>query len=554
MQQLKLLPKIKSNKTRAFTLVEMIIAISLGLMVLTIGTQLLITSSEGSVFATREKELQDANRIFLEQTNNSIKYATAVFTVPTKTFNASNYSKLSKDWNYLGIKKDVMIPSRLTSDGADLVAKTALVDMKYVGSGATPPSGIQLHDNQVLITVNKGGSEKLYYVQTIIAFSENINNTEFIYDIVFSKETPTTGVTGFLSSKEGKGLNYKLSVKAINTAGSTKTEVDYGIILSKITALNSFQVVDRGTPGNPAVAIAYRTDNIFKSKEGAYGVVSMVLDNSGSMSGTIEGGSTSDSSKTRIGILKKYTKELLTQFCDAGHMDIAFIPFDNYVLDGPASLSPYKLGLPEFLSVKNDKALLEAQVNYLNHRGATNTANGIRYAFYKMAKHNETLSSSGIKYKDYLIILVDGESNCSYHLTTSPESSPEFYDGDDYYTSIPDEYADDGNYHVLGRKNITYLAKNLYDKPYSKISHHESATAIETMINEKNVFLIGFSKDSSNGGSLAQIANDFHIDMNATGENQRYFEANSESALALALSGIGAAITKDLWLINGPEL
>lgn len=561
----------RKNRKRGFTLMELIIAISLGLMVLALGTQLIVSSSKGSVFATKEKELQDANRIFLEYTNNSIKYSTAVFTVPTKTFNATDNSKLSKDWNYIGIKKDVVIPGRLTSSGKEHKAQTALVNLKYVGSGAVAPS-VSLGENQTLITAIKSGGEKLYYVQTIIAFSEEVNGTEFVYDVVFSK----TDSNKFLSSKEGKGLDYKLNVKAMNGTGTAKTEVDYGTVLSKITALNSLQVVDKGTPENPAVALAYRTDNIVKNKGGVYGVVSMVVDTSGSMAWNIEGNLKKNVpiNQQRIGILKMHAKTLLDKFSETKNTDVMIIPFAS---------TTKRIGgkFPEFYSASTDKLKLENEIRNLNADGGTNTGDGLRYAFYKMGEHNQTITRD---YKDYLIILVDGASSAS--MITNPIISHgnyvqgfDFLDNNKFYTNaspgdniyflmtysngITTRILRDPNdhngircdqYNEYGKKYVTHVAKNLYDNPHAKISHYQSAEAIDKMIKEGNVFLIGFSKDVVNDPALKKIAEDFHIDTKAQGDQKRYFEATSAVDLSNALAGIGAAITKDLWMINGPEL
>lgn len=551
----------RKNIKRGFTMMELIIAISLGLMVLALGTQLIFSSSKGSVFATKEKELQDANRIFLERTNNSIKYATAVFTVPTKTFNATDNSKLSKDWNYIGIKKDVTIPARLTSSGKEHKAQTALVDLKYVGSGAVAPS-VSLGDDQTLITAIKSGGERLYFVQTIIAFSEEVNGTEFVYDVVFSK----TDSNKFSSSREGKGLDYKLNVKAMNGTGTTKTEVDYGTVLSKITALNSLQVVDKGTPENPAVALAYRTDNIVKNKGGVYGVVSMVVDTSGSMAWDIDGNDGVPVPLRRITILKKNAKELLNQFSVTKNTDVMIIPFASTVKQTGGKY-------PEFYSASTDKSILEKEIDGLNAKGGTNTGDGLRYAFYKMGEHNQTITKD---YKDYLIILVDGES--SHSMVKNPVTrrkkliSFDFINDNKFYTtSFPRD-----NVYVLesyrsghtvllgdgatrqdkehGKNYVTHIAKNLYDNPYAKISNRDSAAAIDRMIKEGNVFLIGFSKDVVNDPALKKIAEDFHIDTKAQGDQKRYFEATSAVDLSNALAGIGAAITKDLWMINGPEL
>ncbi|WP_314881292.1 VWA domain-containing protein [Filifactor alocis] len=566
----------QKNINKGFTLAEMILAVSLGLIILTLGIQLISLSSRGSVFATKEKELQDANRIFLERTNNSIKYATAVFTVPTKTFNATDNSKLSKDWNYIGIKKDVVIPGRLTSSGKEHKAQTALVNLKYVGSGAVAPS-VSLGEDQTLITAIKSGGEKLYYVQTIIAFSEEVNGTEFIYDVVFSK----TDSSKFLSSKEGKGLDYKLNVKAMNGTGTAKTEVDYGTVLSKITALNSLQVVDKGTPENPAVALAYRTDNIVKNKGGVYGVVSMVVDTSGSMAWNIEGNLKKNVpiDQQRIGILKVHAKKLLDKFSETKNTDVMVVPF--------ATTTKKKGGqFPKFYSASTDKTTLDNEIQSLNADGGTNTGDGLRYAFYKMGEHNQTITRN---YKDYLIILVDGASSSS--LITNPVivngshvQSFNFLDNNKFYHDFYDSNLKiDGTYIMQtynagqtrllpppsssyykgipcdqhgehGKNYVTHIAKNLYDNPYAKISNRDSAAAIDRMIKEGNVFLIGFSKDVVNDPALKKIAEDFHIDTKAQGDQKRYFEATSAVDLSNALAGIGAAITKDLWMINGPEL
>ncbi|WP_462274274.1 VWA domain-containing protein [Filifactor alocis] len=569
-----ILKKVRKQKNinKGFTLAEMILAVSLGIIILTLGIQLISLSSRGSVFATKEKELQDANRIFLERTNNSIKYATAVFTVPTKTFNATDNSKLSKDWNYIGIKKDVTIPARLTSSGKEHQAQTALVNLKYVGSGAIAPS-VSLGEDQTLITAIKSGGEKLYYVQTIIAFSEEVNGTEFIYDVVFSK----TDSSKFLSSKEGKGLDYKLNVKAMNGTGTTKTEVDYGTVLSKITALNSLQVVDKGTPENPAVALAYRTDNIVKNKGGVYGVVSMVVDTSGSMKLNIQGNKTDDVNIQRIGILKKHAKTLLDKFSATKNTDVMIVPF--------ASTTKKTGGqFPKFYSASTDKLKLENEIRNLNADGGTNTGDGLRYTFYEMGKHNQTITRD---YKDYLIILVDGASSSSFITEPIKDNNVKnlkFLDNNKFYNEFDDlnlqtdsvyivqtylngktrllippkiryhegiEYNSHGEH---GKNYVTHIAKNLYDNPYAKISNRDSAAAIDRMIKEGNVFLIGFSEDVVNDPALKKIAEDFHIDTKAQGDQKRYFEATSEADLSAALSGIGAAITKDLWMINGPEL
>ncbi len=398
-------------KRKGLSLTELIIALTLGVMVMGIGVQLIWGSSSSSFFARKEKHLQDMNRIFLSYTDNAIKYSTATFTIADSTFNAPNNEKLTPEWNYIGVKRNITVPGKMTRSGADLDAKTALVAINY--KGKIKPDETKLREDETLITITDSGAEH-YFVQKIIAFSDLSGDKEFLYDLKFLKPT----VEGSAGAQESNSLNYEMKLTLVD---GTSQKIDYGTIKSKLTSLNSLQVIDRGSPSDPAVAIAYRTDNVYLQKEGAHGVISMVLDNSGSMRAN-DLKDASGRRQRRIDILKIETGKLLKILSANKAADVEIVPFDNYVLVRPDGKGGYIR--PAFYSASQEyrekiigsdiyEGELKKAVDRLGAYSGTNTGAGLRYAFYSIDEKNKSLLNEhpDKAFRDYLIILVDGESN-----------------------------------------------------------------------------------------------------------------------------------------------
>ncbi len=405
-------------KQKGLTLTELIIALTLGVLVMGIGVQLLFGATNNSVFATKEKQLQDANRIFLSYTDNAIKYSTATFTVADSTFNAPNNEKLTPDWNYIGLKKNIKVPGKMTQSGKDLDVKTALVAIDY--KGKSKPDESKLKEDETLITISDGGSEH-YFVQKIIAFSDLSNGKEFLYDLRFFKPTIKEGG----GSRENNSLNYEMK---LTLSDGTSQTIDYGTIESKLSSLNALQVVDRGSPSDPATAIAYRTDNVYLKKEGAHGVISLVLDNSGSMH-TRDLKDSHGNKESRINILKVETGKLLKLLSTNKAADVELVPFDNNVLVRSDRKGGYIK--PTFYSASKEyrekiigsnvyEGKLKESMDSLGAYSGTNTGEGLRYAFYSIDEKNNDLLRERPEehFRDYLIILVDGESNAATIIPT----------------------------------------------------------------------------------------------------------------------------------------
>lgn len=406
-------------KRKGLTLVELIIALTLGVMVMGIGVQLLFGATNNSVFATKEKRLQDANRIFLSYTDNAIKYSTATFTIADSTFNTPNNEKLTPDWNYIGLKKNITIPGKMTQSGKDLDVKTALVAIDYKKK---KPDESKLKEDETLITIKDGGAEH-YFVQKIIAFSDLSNGKEFLYDLRFFKPV----ITGSKASRENNSLNYEMK---LTLSDGTSQTIDYGTIESKLSSLNALQVIDRGSPSDPAVAIAYRTDNVYLQKEGAHGVISLILDNSISMRYDMAGkNNLGDShSESRISILREETNKLLKILSVNKAADVELVPFARRVLliksDGGDEKPIFHSASQEYwektINSKVVKGKLKEAVDGLKTSSHTNTGEGLRYAFYSIDEKNKELlhKNPDKPFQNYLIILVDGDSNTASVIPT----------------------------------------------------------------------------------------------------------------------------------------
>ena len=71
-------------------------------------------------------------------------------------------------------------------------------------------------------------------------------------------------------------------------------------IETQLEALNSLQIIDRGTLADAATAVAYRDDS---RPFAVVGTIAMVFDTSGSMKEDVDGDTTYQESKEKINIL-----------------------------------------------------------------------------------------------------------------------------------------------------------------------------------------------------------------------------------------------------------
>ena len=87
-----------SGKRNGFTLVELIITVALISLVIASAFSMLIFGNKVFAKSTKEMDLQANMRLAIENVNKSVRYASAVFTVPSLD------GTLTDGWNYFGVR------------------------------------------------------------------------------------------------------------------------------------------------------------------------------------------------------------------------------------------------------------------------------------------------------------------------------------------------------------------------------------------------------------------------------------------------------------------
>ncbi|MGL5439742.1 MAG: VWA domain-containing protein [Filifactoraceae bacterium] len=503
----------KIKRLNAFTLPELIMSMSLSIIVIGLAIQLLNISASGLYSATAEVKLQTNARLLISQINNSVKYSDAIFTIPKSSFRSDN---ISPGWNYIGIMDNVEIKDRKNPDGT--VFKTRALVHLISQDEKGNPKGDPEKDN--IITVN-GGT----FVQKVLGYSyidENTGN-EISFDLVFTKDDPNDS-----SRKLKYALETVLKPKNSNPE-------DYLSFITGLEALNSLQVIHRGSESDPSVAIAYRKGG----DDLSVAHIAMVLDISGSMKWDMYGNETGvNASDERISILKNRGTEFIDNMSKDGNIDIGLFPFSEV-----ADLSMYTKPLQTkdiFKKSNVDSAILKNRINQLKADGGTNTGDGLRLAYYKLLDHNKTLNAKE-KPVNYLIILVDGDSNVASYdkdylniVTDDREYGYENTAGSLYTNQFRDYY---GNFN-----------QSAWEK--SSIGHANSSIKLMgDMYKKKNIetFFIVFSKSVTTEG-VKSIKDSFSLD------NDHIFRADDDIKLKKTFDKIQEKIRYDLWYLNGPKL
>ncbi|MDO4793128.1 MAG: vWA domain-containing protein [Filifactor alocis] len=482
----------KIRKRRGITTLELVLALSLTVVVMTLGIQLFSLTVSGLNFTVNETKMQTDARIFATEVNNHVRYSKAVFTIPQSSFREDN---LTKDWNYMGVMENVTVPADRSHTGISFKARKALVHIIAQDKAGKPAK--QPEDN--LIT--SGGAT---FVQRILGYSyvDDKTGKEIEYSLVFDKKNP---------SDADQKLSYTFKAQLIPASGK---KADYLGFETALESLNSLQVIHKGSKTNPSVAIAYRSGN----KDLVVGHVSMVIDISGSMGWTMAGRGRPKPGESRIEILKDKGQVFIDKMSENENVDIGLFPFA-----GSVDLRMYKGNHTDeniFKSASHNKEELKKRIKDLSHGGGTNTGDGLRYSYFRLKDHNATVTPPQ-KPVNYLILLVDGDSNLYSY--TEPSRTKRYFFMDDgisgYKISHQDFY--NGGYYV------EEIAK-LYDK-------------------NTKVFFIVFSSDVSTKGVNA-IKKAFSLD------DKHLFMATDAKKLNEAFDMIQEEIKRDLWYLNGPKL
>jgi type II secretory pathway pseudopilin PulG len=327
-------------------LIELIVVLALLGLIATTASVMLWFSADVVKASKKEYQFQFSTRMLMQETSSIVRYASAVFTIPTSSFSADN---LADGWDYIGILPVVITPEQ---NGNAAVNGNEVVQFKYNTSTGT-------HTPVVLLEAQAGV------------------DYEFVFDRVDPQSSDTLLQFTVQSIPNG----------SVDEFGLPKPQLT---IISEVDARNSLQVVDLSTPIDPAIAIAFRRQDRSVS---VVGQVAMVLDNSGSMADNLAGNTGTPS---RISILKTETQTIVNAFAQESNVDISLIPFAT------SANNPYP-----FYNAHDSLSTLTGIINNFTAIGGTNTGDGLRRAYWNLKTHAAEIPSN-VTVKSYVIVLVDG--------------------------------------------------------------------------------------------------------------------------------------------------
>lgn len=326
-----------------------------------------------------------------------------------------------------------------------------------------------------------------------------------VYSLSFDKSVDDSLLGGF-------------RLRAVGNSGAVKAD-----IFNELNALNTVVVDNSGNAAKPAVALAYRTEDIPDPSKPRISVT-LVLDKSGSMAWNMDGETITsgfDNPNSRFAIMKERTVELLDELESIGNVHVSVVHFATNANKSGNYHNLYR--------ISDYKTTLVDLVNGIpKDGGGTNIGDGMRRAYHI---HNGFKTSNTGNLLHYNIMLMDGnptywtEKNGSY-----------FYDTGDITSSNVKGTGQETTANVNSSMNYVSAAGNtLY-----KLGNVEIKT-----------FVIGFSAKQADINRLNDIAGYVSSDTN-TNITGQYYEAASGDALKDVYRDISKKIEMDAWHIFGP--
>lgn len=465
---------VLTRNRKGMTLIELIIVMAL--LVLVIGTAFSMLLFGNKVFAksVQEFDIQSQARLAVENTTKIVRYASALFTIPESSFRQDN---LDTGWNYIGVHRVVIRPA---AGGNPAVMGSELAIFRYDVATGT-------HQKTVLMPASE----------------------EMDYRVRFHKQNPhhVDNLIQYTVDIIPKG--------SVDAHGLPKPSIT---LTSELESLNALQIIDQGSAGDPAVALAYREE---ERPTHVVGHIAMVLDNSGSMDWGMNGNTNVANASKRITILKNEATALVNGFATEDNISISLVPFSTSANNPKA-----------FRNVRSQTASLLSDISAMTAVGGTNTGDGLRRAYWQL-KNRETTVPSGVRIRNYVIVLVDGVTTFATVKTR--------YD----HTFL----ADDGN--VANTDRVSDGGQIIGDGA----ELDPNGTAYVTLMGGKlaaadfaRSYVIGFSARTSDLNSVNDIAS-------ACGAPaSRVFQAGDSAQLSQILTAIRQDIVNDIWYLQGPGL
>lgn len=246
------------KRRKGITLVELCIAIALTSFIAMLAAALLNMSTKASVLTKQANEAITYEVEFTENVIDAIQTSTTVFTIPKRAFTKEN---LTKEWNYIGLMEisefeggqlpEAVVDSLGVKGAQPISTGRALVMVEYAGD--TRPS----EPTDGVIMQNVDG----YFIVHIKG-----------YDYVDAKgETHTYTLEALPTDEYGidtasrKGVSLKVIDTVTDSEGNFVSETIH--VDTVVTARDAQQAVYKGDSMNPAIAVAYRNQNMTTVKK-----------------------------------------------------------------------------------------------------------------------------------------------------------------------------------------------------------------------------------------------------------------------------------------------
>jgi len=325
-------------------------------------------------------------------------------------------------------------------------------------------------------------------------------------------------------------------------------------VVSEVEALNSLQVIDRGSSSLPANALAYRTDPRPSEVSDNKAAVAFVLDTSGSMGYRMDGNTNSNDNHSnpdrhsRIKKMRNEAKRLIESLSENPNIYASIIPFES-TANGSYLMEPVRV---------NDTAssVMIDKINSLSAYGGTNTGDGIRRGYHTIKQFNDNHEDWDIN--NFMVILVDGVTTFySAHQIQDPGTNLSDYNFVEGSSNIDNDriYWWYDNYYNQGRYGGSGNSLDHWGTQYvNLIGDYVKDYGDTSFVDKKpiKVYVIGFSAVSSDHGSLNDIANATGAD-GPEGESDDFYTAGDSAALESIFDSIQKDINDSLWHIGGPN-
>lgn len=488
------------GRRRGFTVAEVVIAMLLMSFLVVLAVSLINLASVGVVGTEIQTTIVREDSAFAAKLNEALRESTVSFTIPKESFNDT--SKLTANWNYLGLMDDVHIPKSCSRTGSEIDSAQALVYIEYAGK--TAPSSVPKDCN---LLSNSDG----YFYQKILghAFTD-VNGINHAYSLVFKPTDPTNTAAQTIKYDFSSEVTYASGVPV-----GTGKDVEIDTMLN---CLNAIQVVYKGSDSNPSVALAFRSDfmptwaSSQTVKTPTKTTVVMILDTSSSMKYEISG-------RPRLDVLKERTVELIRELSKEKMVNIIVVPFGHN--------AGYKNSLGKYTYKAEDNMnVLIGKINKLKWAGSTNLGDGMRYAYYELTKLKGTGADIG---SVVLVMMTDGGMNmCSYY---NEDDGGGFYDGSEMYNERRKNFT---------RSDILKPGERGPAREYAKMMGEKwtsGFTLSKTYLISLNNGMTQEDKDVLTGVFKEEV-----IDIKSLAEFKKVFEQ------------IGTDIAEVMWAFEGPKL